>query len=194
MTTVNAAPKRENYNDKSNEKNNKNKNNDNSPAPTHPILFSMKIGFFAGLIWGLIRWLTTGLNFTKVSQAFLLDPFVPRRWLVGFYWQAGGLAMFILMSVLAALVYLFVLGRLKGHWPGVLFGAGWWGIVYAWLGPIIGAVPPLKQIGWSSIVTDFCLFLLWGVFIGYSISFELHNEAEREPNKKKAKGSPQASV
>ncbi len=165
----------------------------NGPKPTHPILFSMKIGFFAGLIWGLVRWLATGLNFTSVIHAFLLDPFFPRKWLAGFYWQAAGLASFIVMSVVAALLYVIILGGLRGPWPGIFFGAAWWGLVYAWAGPAIGAVPPLAEIGWNSIVTDFCLFVIWGLFIGFSIAFELHNEAEREPAKKSEDGSPQAA-
>ncbi|WP_256757151.1 YqhR family membrane protein [Cohnella sp. WQ 127256] len=163
------------------------------PGPTQPILYSLKIGFFAGLIWGLIRWLATGLNFTSVTQAFLLDPFVPRKHLGGFYWQAAGLGMFIMMSMIAALLYIVLLKSLRGPWPGLWFGALWWAIIYAWVGPMIGAVPPLNQIGWSSIVTDFCLFLMWGLFIGFSISFEFHNEAEREPSGKSAGKSAQPS-
>jgi hypothetical protein len=166
---------------------------DNRPKPTQPFLYSLKIGFFAGVIWGLVRWLATGLNFTEVTQAFLLDPFVPRKVLGGFYWQASGWFMFIVMSVLAAWLYLLLLGRLQGPWPGLLFGAAWWGIFYALAGPAIGAVPPLKTIGWNSMATDFCLFLVWGLFIGYSIAFELHNEAKREPATKKTKGSEQPS-
>jgi len=155
---------------------------------TPPVLFSLKIGFFAGLIWGLLRWLATGLHFTSVAQAFLLDPFVPRAWLGGFYWQAGGLAAFIAMSMLAAVVYVALLGKLSGPWPGIGFGAIWWVLAYAWAGPYIGAVPPLNRIGWDSLVTDFCLFLMWGLFIGYSIAFELHDEAKREPAMKSARG------
>ncbi|WP_186438187.1 YqhR family membrane protein [Cohnella terricola] len=161
--------------------------------PGYLIKFSIKIGFYAGLIWGLVRWLATGLNFTKVTQAFLIDPFVPRKLLGSVYWQFAGWAAFIVMSMLAALVYAAVLGRLRGPWPGLLFGAVWWGLFYAWLGPIIGALPPLYNIGWSSIATDFCLFLVWGLFIGFSIAFEFHDEAEREPVTQASKGSPQLS-
>ncbi|MFB9277886.1 YqhR family membrane protein [Cohnella cellulosilytica] len=169
------------------------KNREGEPAPTRPILFSLKIGFFAGLIWGLVRWLATGLHFTSVSQGFVLDPFVPRAWLTGVFWQFGGLAAFIAMSMLAALVYVALLGRLPGPWPGLIFGAAWWTLGYALAGPYVGALPPLKRIGWGSIVTDFCLFLLWGLFIGYSIAFELHNEAAREPDREGSQGSPQPS-
>ncbi|MFC4302663.1 YqhR family membrane protein [Cohnella boryungensis] len=166
----------------------------NEPAPTRPVPFSIKIGFFAGLIWGLARWLAAGLHLTNVSQAFLLDPFVPRKLLGGLYWQAAGLVAFIVMSMLAALIYLGILRRLRGPWPGLWFGAGWWGLLYAWAGPYIGALPPLKRIGGNSMATDLCLFLMWGLFIGYSIAFELHDEANREPTKPSGTGSPQPAV
>jgi hypothetical protein len=155
--------------------------NSNDSRTTNPVRFSLMIGFYAGLIWGLVRWLATGLNFTSVSQAFLLDPFVERKVLGGLLWQVAGLAAFIVMSLLAALLYLLVLSRIKGPWPGLLMGVTWWGLGYAWAGPLVGAVPPLKQIGWNSLVTDFCFFLMWGLFIGYSISFEFHDESDREP-------------
>lgn len=161
------------------------------PEPTKPVPFSLKIGFFAGIFWGLARWLAAGLHFTYVPQAYLLDPFVPRRWLIGFYWQAAGLGAFIAMSILAALIYVLLLGKLRGPWPGLWFGAVWWALTYAWAGPIVGAVPPLSTIGWNSIVTDFCLYLIWGLFIGYSISFELNNESRREPDDS---GKPRGGV
>lgn len=175
------------------EKANRERNTNRNPEQTNPVLYSLKIGFYGGLIWGLIRWLATGLNFTNVTQAFLLDPFVPRSLLGGFYWQAAGLAMFILMSIIAALIYVTILGRFRGPWPGLLFGAAWWGLAYAFAGPIVGMVPPLNQIGWNSMITDFCLFMMWGLFIGFSIAFEFHNEAGREPSAKAAKGSAQPS-
>lgn len=165
--------------------------NNKDQLGTGPILFSLRIGFFAGLIWGLFRWLAAGLNFTKVNQAFLLDPFVKREVLNSFFWQVGGLVAFIGMSIAAALIYLLLLGRFKGPWPGLLMGIAWWGFVYAAAGPVIGAVPPLNEIGWNSIVTDFCLFMLWGLFIGYSIAFEYHSESDREPQKNSANGSTQ---
>lgn len=154
-------------------------------------LHALRIGLFAGIIWGLVRWLATGLNFTEVTQAYLLDPYVPRKWLGSGWWQLAGWGAFIVMSIVAAIVYWAAFGKLRGPWPGLLFGAAWWGIFYAGLGPLSGSVPPLRTIGWDSIVTDFCLYVVWGLFIGYSIAFELHDEMRREPMS--AQGSPHPS-
>jgi len=63
----------------------------------------------------------------------------------------------------------------------LVFGAAWWAAFYAAAGPMIGAVPPLRTIGWNSLLADLSLFVIWGLFIGYSIAFEFHQEARREP-------------
>jgi hypothetical protein len=167
------------------------KDKDGNTITGNPFLHSLGIGLFAGIIWGLVRWLATGLNFTQVTQAYLLDPFVERKLLGSGWWQLAGWIAFIVMSLLAAIIYWLVLGRFKGPWAGLAFGAIWWGLFYALVGPIIGAVPDLRTIGWDSMVTDFCLYCVWGLFIGYSIAFELHNEAEREPQSKPAQDSSQ---
>ncbi|WP_276351981.1 YqhR family membrane protein [Cohnella caldifontis] len=154
---------------------------EDEPIRTPPVRFCLKIGFFAGLIWGSVRWLAVAMNLTKVPAAFLADPWVKRSALASAYWQITGLALFILMSMAAALVYYVVLKPYRGPYPGLLFGAAWWAGFYLWAGPSIGAVPPLNKIGWNSMITDGCLFLIWGLFIGYSIAFEFHDEARREP-------------
>ncbi|GIO11827.1 hypothetical protein J19TS2_13820 [Cohnella xylanilytica] len=161
----------------------------------HPAAYSAIVGFFAGVFLGFIRWFATGINFTKIPQAFLADPFVRRSALGSAGWQWIGLALFIAMSVVASLIYWLALGRLRGPWPGLFFGAAWWALLLFVVGPPTGAVEAPRLLGWNSIVTELCLYLIWGMFIGYSIAFEYHDEAAREPLVKRlsAAGKPQPS-
>jgi len=85
------------------------------------------------------------------------------------------------MSIAAAYLYYGLVRPFRGPLPGLLFGLGWGAAFYAALGPLVGAVPPLGGIGWNSLLTDLCVFSVWGLFIGYSIAFEFHQEAGREP-------------
>ncbi len=148
---------------------------------TNPAVYCLKIGSAAGVIWGLIRWLAVAMNLTKVPQAFLIDPWVKRSALTYGYWQIAGFTAFILMSIAAAYVYYGMLRAFRGPVPGLIFGVAWWAAFYAAAGPLVGAIPPLGTIGWNSLLTDLCLFVIWGLFIGYSIAFEFHQEAKREP-------------
>lgn len=152
-----------------------------SAGKTNLAAYCLQIGFFAGLIWGAVRWLAAAMHFTKVPAAFLLDPWVPRVKLLHWYWQTASFALFIAMSIVAAFVYGLLLKPLRGPIPGLLFGLVWWSVFYLGAGPLVGAVPPIHTIGWNSIVTDLCLFAVWGLFIGFSIAFEFHDEGTREP-------------
>ncbi|THF75922.1 YqhR family membrane protein [Cohnella fermenti] len=151
-------------------------------------MYALQIGFFAGLIWGLLRWLLVSLKLTNVPQAFLADPWVRRDALNSVFWHCMGLAMFIVMSIVAAFVYWLLLGALRGPWPGIVFGAAWWALLFAAIGPPAGLTESLRVIGWNSIFSELGLYLIWGLFIGYSIAFEFHDEGAREPNPKASGG------
>ncbi|OMF34237.1 hypothetical protein BK133_13040 [Paenibacillus sp. FSL H8-0548] len=150
---------------------------------TNAWLYSIKIGFFAGLIWGCVRWLFYEMNFTKVMPGFAADPFFKVSFLKTAWGSVVGIGFFIILSIVAALLYKFTLGRLRGPWPGVLYGAVWWAILFIAVGPMLGIMEVISKVGWNTIYTEFCVFLLWGVFIGYSIAFEFTDEASREPIK-----------
>lgn len=153
-----------------------------SDAQTPPLKFCLQVGTAAGIFWGLIRWLAVSMNLTQVPNAFLLDPWVKRNVLHYGYWQVAGFAAFVLMSIGAAFLYYGLFRQFRGPLPGLLFGVGWWAVFYVGAGPFVGAIPPLRTVGWNSLITDGCLFLMWGLFIGFSIAFEFHDEETREPN------------
>lgn len=155
----------------------------------HPAVYCLTLGLFAGLIWGSLRWLSVALNLTKVPQAFLADPFIKRTHLDTIAWHCFGLALFVLMSIVAAYLYWFILGKLRGPWPGLFFGAAWWVLLFFWIGPATGAIPAFKEIGLGSLFTECAVYVLWGLFIGYSFAFEFHNESAREPEKTDGQGS-----
>jgi len=155
----------------------------------HPAAYSLWIGLFAGIIWGLVRWFAVGLKFTDVPQAFLADPWIRRAELGSGFWHFIGLLLFILMSVAAGFVYWALLGKLKGPLPGLFFGAAWWALIFLVVGPPSGAVLPAWSIGWKSLITELCLYVMWGLFIGYSIAFEYHDDYAREPDRSGQNGS-----
>ncbi|MDG0789795.1 YqhR family membrane protein [Cohnella ginsengisoli] len=94
----------------------------------------------------------------------MADPFIKRERLDTIAWHCVGLALFVVMSVVAAYLYWLILGKLRGPWPGLFFGAAWWVLLFFWIGPATGAVPSYKEIGLGSVFTEGALYLLWGLF------------------------------
>ncbi|CAM4268980.1 MAG: YqhR family membrane protein [Paenibacillus macerans] len=146
-------------------------------------IYSLEIGFFAGLIWGGIKGFFYFLRFTTVIPGYLVEPFFKRSFL---YSQPGyyvGWLSFIVFSILATLIYTLLFRKLKGPGPGILYGIVWWGLIFGILGPAFGMTRPLLELSKDTLISEFCLYLLWGLFIGYTTAEEYTDEREREPKK-----------
>lgn len=150
---------------------------------TNQWLFCIQIGFFAGLIWGSIRWICYQIKFTTELPSFVADPFFQSAFLKSWWGILVGLASYIILSIIAAVLYKVIVGRLRGPWPGIGYGLVWWILIFVIAGPLLGITENITKAGWNTFWTELCIFLLWGVFIGYSIVFEFTDEATREPIK-----------
>jgi len=145
------------------------------------IYFALYIGFYAGLIWGIIRWLFYFFEFTKVLPAFLIEPFFRKEFMHSWTGHLAGIGAFIGMSLVASLLYSITLHKLKGPWPGIMYGMIWWIIIFVIIGPFTGMVHKVWSLDLNSILSEACVFTLWGVFIGYSIALEFTDERSSEP-------------
>lgn len=148
---------------------------------TNRWLYAAQIGLFAGLIWGCVRWMFYNMKFTIELPSFLMEPFFKHDFLVTYWGVLIGLAGFILFSVIASMLYMVMLGKLRGPWPGIFYGIVWWALMFLAVGPLLGMTGKVNAVGWNTIFSELCIFTLWGVFIGYSIAFEFTDEASREP-------------
>lgn len=153
----------------------------NSKKVTNIWLFALNIGFFAGLIWGGIKGLFYYMRFTTVLPGYLLEPFFKQKFLnsqPGYY--AGWLA-FVVFSIIVTLIYTLFLRKLKGPIPGILYGIIWWIIIFLLIGPMTHMTTPFKELSVNTAISEFCLYLLWGLFIGYTAAVEYNDERQREP-------------
>lgn len=148
---------------------------------TNPYLYALFIGLYAGVIWGVVRWMFYGLKFTKELPGYWLEPFFQNSFLKTYWGAVAGIGSFIVFSIAAAFIYLIVLYKFKGAWPGVIYGFVWWFIIFVFIGPWLKMTTVITKAGWETLSAELCICLLWGSFIGYSISFELNDEASREP-------------
>lgn len=143
--------------------------------------FTLYIGFFAGVIWGFFKIIAYYIGFTKVIPAYIADPFFKRDYLTSWTGHLIGWGFFILFSILAAGLYMLLFHRVKGPWMGIVFGVAIWLLIFGWPGPWLGTSKYFTQLDLNSNVTEICLLIMWGLFIGYSIAFEFTEERVREP-------------
>ncbi|MHA7579755.1 YqhR family membrane protein [Paenibacillus vandeheii] len=148
---------------------------------TKPLPFAVELGFFAGFIWGGLHWLSYLLHFTIVPLGFLAEPFFKHNFIYTAAGHLTGWLFFIFFSLIASLIYTFTLKKFKGPIPGMIYGMVWWLIIFVLVGPKLDMVKPLNRLTWDSIITEFCFFLLWGLFIGYTVAMEFTDERKREP-------------
>src|SRR5690606_7836568 len=135
----------------------------------------------AGVIWGLFAYIGYYIKFSTIKPNFLITPFVKKSFLSTWEGHLLGLFAFILYSIVAALIYAWLLYKRKGAWPGIAFGLVWWLLMYAFVGPYFDMLPPLRSLSTETWLSESCRHILWGVFIGYSITLEFTDERVREP-------------
>lgn len=84
-----------------------------------------------------------------------------------------------IISIGGAFLYYLLLKRLKTMWPGMLYGLLLWLLVFFVFNPIFQDVRAVTELKSDTIITTICIYLLYGLFVGYSISFE-YNELNSE--------------
>lgn len=133
------------------------------------------IGFIGGVFWSLLAYLASILNFTKISPNLILQPIAVGNWKSGTLGEFIGVALIGVLSIGVALVYYAVLKKFKSMYVGMIYGAALWGLVFFLLNPMFPDLQTVFELPRSTIVTSICLYILYGVFVGYSISFD-YNE------------------
>ncbi|MDA3131123.1 YqhR family membrane protein [Aliibacillus thermotolerans] len=136
------------------------------------------IGFFGGFIWSMVGYALFYLNFTSVGPALALDPWALPDWKKTYIGHLVGIIFLSILSIGVAFLYRYTLQKLSSIWPGVIFGVVLWGIVFYFFHPIFPSLKPVTELDADTIITTLSLYILYGVFIGYSISFE-YEEMER---------------
>ncbi|WP_347834107.1 YqhR family membrane protein [Gracilibacillus sp. JCM 18860] len=132
----------------------------------------VSIGFFGGLIWSVVASVAAYFHFTSVSpKSFILRSWLQIEWTDQWLGQLISILVVSLLSIGIAFLYYFILKKIRGIWIGIGFGVVLWFILFWLFEPIFPNIPTIFNMDSDTIVTTVCLFILYGVFIGYSISF-----------------------
>ncbi|KAB8128457.1 hypothetical protein F9U64_16120 [Gracilibacillus oryzae] len=132
----------------------------------------ISIGFFGGFIWSLVASITAFFNFTTVSpKTFVLRSWLQTNWTDQWLGQLISILVLSVLSILLALLYYFVFKNVQGIWIGIVIGFVLWFITFWLMDPVFTNIPAFYLLDSDTIVTTICLFIIYGVFVSYSISF-----------------------
>lgn len=140
------------------------------------VLRTLLIGIFGGFFGGLFLLLLHYFKITEVRPKILLHVlFQDENWLEKWYAYVVLLLLLSIISTIIALIYYILLRQRKSWITGAVFGIVIWATIYFIMPIIINNYNPFLYLSSESHVSMFCLFLLYGVFIGYSISYDYEN-------------------
>ncbi|WP_100374660.1 YqhR family membrane protein [Bacillus sp. FJAT-45037] len=145
--------------------------NDVDEQMTYPVKV-MLIGLFGGLIWSMIGYFAFYFNFIRVGPALVWMPWALGDWKTTHWGQWGGILAIAILSIGVAFLYKVILQKVLSVWAGLGFGLILWGIVFYVLNPFFPGLKSVQNLDSNTIVTSLCLYIVYGVFIGYSISYE----------------------
>lgn len=147
----------------------------------HVFLRSMFTGFVGGIIWTTFAAILYYFNFIQVSPgAILVRTWLTESWASG--WQGEILAIFLagIVSVFIAILYHFILRKRTSMWAGITYGIVLWSIVHFLLFPIFYHIPTIGEQSMDAIVTSICIYILYGLFVGFSISYDYRDTLIKE--------------
>lgn len=133
-------------------------------------------GFIGGIFWSSLGMMIYYFNFTEIPvKSFLLTFWTKASWAQSWIGDLAAILISGILSILVAVIYYGLFKKRNSMWVGVWFGIGLWIIVYYLFNSFLDNVPSLTNLQLKTIVSTFSLYCLYGVFIGYSISFDYND-------------------
>lgn len=129
-------------------------------------------GFVGGVFWGFIGLVCYYFNFTELSPLMILDPWIDGGWKGSWLGVVFSLLLLGIFGIVSAFLYQWVLSNFLSIWVPILYGALLFFFVFYILNPLFPNLNPLRELQRNTIITTFCLYVLFGVFVGYSISYD----------------------
>ncbi|WP_433743092.1 YqhR family membrane protein [Falsibacillus pallidus] len=150
--------------------------------PMSALMLAMITGFCGGILWSGIGYLAYLFHFTSISPLVILEPWAIGNWKYTWLGMVISIIAIGIVSIGAALVYYAFMRKMKNIWPGIAYGIVLFFLVFFVLNPIFPSIKPFTEMDLDTLITCGCLYILFGLFVGYSISYE-ENELSHEYEK-----------
>lgn len=155
---------------------NNKKNQDNQSLNKKKLRMGVSVGLASGIIWGTIALAAYYLQFTDIGPSIYAKPLLNPDYVLKWKGHLIGLLFYIFFSIIVSLIYAFSLSRFNSPWIGIFYGAALWGLVFILLNPLLDLTKNFTELGVNTITVMLCLYILAGLFIGYSLSIEFNND------------------
>ncbi|AMM93822.1 hypothetical protein UP17_16170 [Peribacillus simplex] len=142
----------------------------------------LAIGFVGGGVASLIGIIAHYVNFMGFSPKFILTSWSNMAWIDHWLGTVMTILLFGILSVGIAFIYYSLFKRMKSIFSGIFFGVVCWVLLVFVLKPMFADLPTISKMSSNTIITSVCIFILYGLFVGYSISYD-HQEYLRQKNK-----------
>lgn len=142
-------------------------------------------GLIGGILWSGLGYLAYVFNFTEIRPNIVLEPWALGDWKKQWLGTVISIVVIGVLSIVAALIYYATLKKIKNILGGVGFGIVLFLLVFLVLNPIFPGMDPIGELKRNTLITSACLYILYGVFVGYSISYEYQEQEYRERQDKK---------
>ncbi|KQL20434.1 YqhR family membrane protein [Cytobacillus solani] len=129
-------------------------------------------GLIGGILWSGLGYLAYVFNLTGIRPNVILEPWTIGDWKEGWLGTVISIVMIGGISIVPAFIYYIFLRRFPSIWVGAGYGIGLFIVVFFILNPIFPGIDPFNELERNTIFTSVCFYILYGVFVGYSISYE----------------------
>ncbi|CAI9388808.1 MULTISPECIES: YqhR family membrane protein [Bacillaceae] len=129
-------------------------------------------GMFGGIFWSLIGYIGYVFHFTEIRPNILLEPWAIGSWKYGWLGTVISIVFIGFFSTGAAFAYYLMLRKFKTIYIGIGYGIALFICVFVILNPIFPSMAPFLELKRDTIIFSACLYALYGVFVGYTISYE----------------------
>lgn len=140
-------------------------------------------GMVGGIFWSSMGYLAYVFNFIEFSPRIILEPWAIGGWKNSWLGTVISIVAIGFISTIVAFAYYLILRKFKTIYIGMGFGIALFVCVYVILNPLFPGMAPFLELKRDTIITSACLYVLYGVFVGYTISYE---ESEVQLQKLKA--------
>lgn len=153
--------------------------------PVSVLSRSLLTGFIGGLIGGFFGVVLYYFNFSEVApKSYVLRSWLTAEWIDTWLGTVLSIVMIALLSLATAFSYFLLFKKINSLWMGAAYGVVLWFVVFYIIQPIFPNIPHLTDMNSDTRVSTLCLYLLYGTFIGYSISYDYNETKVREEKTK----------